>query len=588
MCPILLQLFDLLQWMWESMSWEQRGIVALCGMGIGGTAYAVMLLWKSRSWLRHNSQAFLNSAKHVLFHVSFIVVCPTVWFAASLCSSEAVPGIVFFLLATLLPVMWTSRALIQHHHEKAADEEAAQAQNSGGWLRMAMPRWRDTFSPSADLEEDMRYLLSYWACWPLLCAIQFSLSRLPDETKPGAEGLLIALTMWLQFWRGSFLAPYLFNLLTSLLSHTIEHMGNVLEAARQAVCAMLQRPTCSLHLLSLCPQERWAMLVAGIVLLAVCLEVASVVSVLITVGLLFGIALESARCVASNARQMYANRLSFWVLVNVWFWALKVPVLGAVLSLWSPVMFGLAFVGGETAFSAVIGLTLYVLALLVGGLSKLCDHCTAQAPLQEALLGDGNEDEVDASGLGGIPAESDGSLSKRPSKSSEQAWTDHPELAELPEQSARIEIDEPDEPEMSEELEVLEAQRLEEGEAPGVPDFAGGTPIDDMNVPSSAIPGPLDAETSKGSGQEVDVSCTNNTTPSAPQVPSDPSGVNVPSDVNVIDATDADTGPSQELLVDHVDDAAKEDGTAVAAKTHETSETWQTAQEHFVSVAEIQ
>ncbi|CAE7715733.1 unnamed protein product [Symbiodinium sp. CCMP2456] len=389
-CPILLRFLVMLQWMWTCMSWEQRGILALCGMGIGGTAYAVMLLWKSRSWLRHNSNAFFKSAKHVLFHVSFIAVCPTVWLAASLCPSDVVPCVVFFLLGTLLPVLWTSRALIQHDHEKDAQTDEETRSQTFSWLPAI--RWRETFSPSADLEQEMRYLLSYWACWPLLCAIQFSVSRLPNKTRPGAEGLLIALTMWLQYWRGSFLAPYLFTLLTSLLSHTIEHLYNLLDAGRQAACAILQRPTCSIYLLSLCPHERWAMVAAGVLLLVFCLEVASVVSVLITVGLLFGIALESARCVAGNTTQMYANRLSFWVLVNVWFWVLKVPVLGGVLSLWSPVMFGLAFVGGEAAFSALTGLLLRLLARIVSALSKWCEHQTSR-PLEEALLEEGLRSE---------------------------------------------------------------------------------------------------------------------------------------------------------------------------------------------------
>ena len=391
-------------------------------MGAGGAAYAFALLWKSRSRLRHNSRAFLDSTKHVLFHVSFVFVCPTVWFVASLCPSDFLPGMAFFLLGTMLPVLWTSRALIQHQHEKAADEEA---QNSarGGWLHMAMPRWQEAFSPSTHLEEDMKYLLAYWACWPLLCAVQFSFSRLPDKAKPGSEGLLIALAMWLQFWRGSCLAPYLFTLLTSLLSHTIEHLCSILEAGRQAVRTTLQRPTFSLHLLSLCPQERWAMLVAGIFLLVVCLEVASVVSVLITVGLLFGIALESARCVAGNATQMYASRLSFWVLVNVWFWALKIPVLGRVLSLWSPVMFGLAFVAGENAFGAVSGLILHVLALIIGGLSRWCDRCTAEDTLHESLLSDNPAEDVAARlhvAEQSMPAELDGTSERQPSKSSEQ------------------------------------------------------------------------------------------------------------------------------------------------------------------------
>ena len=393
------------------MSWEQRCILALCSMGIGGATYAFVLLWRSRSWLKHNSKAFLDSARNVLFHASFIVVCPMVWFAASLCPSDFVPGMAFFVLGTLLPVWWTSRALIQHHHEKAADVEA-QNSSSSGWLNMSMPRWPGTFSPSSDLEEEMKYLLSYWACWPLLCAVQFSLNRLPDTAKaakPGGEGLLVALAMWLQFWRGSFLAPYLFTLLTSLLSHTIDSLCNVLEAGRRALAATLQRPAFSLHMLSLCPQERWVMLVAGVLLLFVCLEVASVVSVLITVALLFGIGLESARCVASKATQMYANRLSFWVLVNVWFWMLRVPVLGIVLSVWSPVVFGLAFVGGETAFNTLTGLLLYMLALIVSGLSRWCDRCTAQAPLQESLLRNDQDDaeQMEAASAAHTVAETD-------------------------------------------------------------------------------------------------------------------------------------------------------------------------------------
>jgi len=58
-------------------------------------------------------------------------------------------------------------------------------------------------------------------------------------------------------------------------------------------------------------------------------------------------AVDSANIVFKNSKDFYVKRLSFWVLLQIWNTLSLVPIMGAGLSLASPIAFSLFFLGGD-------------------------------------------------------------------------------------------------------------------------------------------------------------------------------------------------------------------------------------------------
>eukprot|EP00435_Cladocopium_sp_Y103_P040024 s367_g10.t2 len=413
LCPLARDFYISSLWLWNSMSWEERGIVLLCAMGLGGAIYVILMIWKARAWLQESSVACLGFLQQALFHLSFVVLGPLIWWIARRCPPE-VPSVIYFVLATLWPVFATSRALLRHHREKedkARNDEEAQkeAQKARKWwhFRLKISGLKEEFRMSSQLEEEMCFWLSYWSCWPLLGAIQVSMDALTDQSAAGSSGLLIALTLWLQYWRGCFVAPYVFRLLTHLFGFCIEYASGALDAVRQLVFSFLQRLPWHSYFANILQGDTVLLAVLGVVLVVLCLEVASVVSVLVTVVLLFSISMESARCVANEHQQMYADRLAFWVLVTTWLWALQIPAVGRILAIWSPLAFGAAFFGGESAFLAMFFAVLNAINAVLSCLNNSMkrqleaqkaqdsDVASNQVRMKEPLLGDSTGHEVD-------------------------------------------------------------------------------------------------------------------------------------------------------------------------------------------------
>ena len=190
-------------------------------------------------------------------------------------------------------------------------------------------------------------------------------------------------------FQGCFLAPYAFTILTQLFSHCIEYATSVFDAFRQVAVSALQRLPWHSYVANMFQGDTVVLVVVAVFVVLICLEVASVVSVLLTVVLLFSIATESARCVANENQQLYADRLAFWVLVNCWLWCLRLPALGRILGIWSPLAFGAAFFGGEAAFFTVYFALLRGITVVLACLSSFLKSQEVEEPraaLQEPLL----------------------------------------------------------------------------------------------------------------------------------------------------------------------------------------------------------
>ena len=367
--PLLWELYSSSVHVWGSLSWEEKGMLALCAMGLGGAAYIVLRIWRARTWLRESSVACLGFLEQVLFHMSFVILGPLIWTASRLLP-EQVPDAMYLALATLWPMFCSARALVHHHAEKKGWAQEEQETKSSKWwnFRLNLPSLKEDFRMSAKLEEELCFWLCYWSCWPLLTLLQWSLDSL--ELK-GSKGLLIAVALWLQIWQGCFLAPYVFTILTQLFGRCTEYATKILDTVRQLAFRAIQKLPWHVYLVNAFQGETLMILLAGVLLVLICLEVASVVSVLISVVLLFSIATESARCVANEEHRIYADRLAFWVLVNCWLSCLRLPALGSILGLWSPLAFAAAFFGGERAFFVVYFAVLRALTAVVSCLSEL-------------------------------------------------------------------------------------------------------------------------------------------------------------------------------------------------------------------------
>merc|ERR1712137_1524057 len=90
--------------------------------------------------------------------------------------------------------------------------------------------------------------------------------------------------------------------------------------------------------------------VAAVVLLA--LRVIALLSSLLTLACLWGVALDSVRCIARKDDDLCVSRLAFWVVTLAWLWLCDVPVLSEVLQVWTPILLVAALLLGETLLHA--------------------------------------------------------------------------------------------------------------------------------------------------------------------------------------------------------------------------------------------
>ena len=179
-------------------------------MGLGGAVYVILRIWRARVWLQESSVACLRSLQQALFHLSFVVVGPVIWELARLCPQQ-VPQVIYIVVATLWPLFATARGLVRHHREKEekAQMEEEEAQKSRKWwsFRLYLPSLKEGFRMSAELEEEFCFWLSYWSCWPLMMLLRWSLVSL-DTSGSGSAGLLIAVSLWLQYWKAGLLLAW--------------------------------------------------------------------------------------------------------------------------------------------------------------------------------------------------------------------------------------------------------------------------------------------------------------------------------------------------------------------------------------------
>mmetsp|Transcript_174528 Transcript_174528/g.559528 ORF Transcript_174528/g.559528 Transcript_174528/m.559528 type:complete len:310 (-) Transcript_174528:69-998(-) len=214
--------------------------------------------------------------------------------------------------------------------------------------------------PSEDLLGRLCFWLSYWSCWPLFYVI-FELLRadlVHEDELPAADGLLLTLAVWAQVWNASRLAPQLFALCSACCGGSFKHFG---KASREAVGEAVGGAWTSMVSMAVSVTEwgnNWLFLGAALVSLLVVasffMKVMAVASALLTLMLLAGVAADSARLSSKRDGDAAPVRLAFWALAVAWLLLCRLPLLGDVLSTWTPVVLLLAAGAGHLTLSVVL------------------------------------------------------------------------------------------------------------------------------------------------------------------------------------------------------------------------------------------
>lgn len=335
----------------------------------------------------------------VLFHGSFLLACPVLWYLSGFLSPNwqhlclrnfltTVPtlGSLYALGWRPAPKFAELLALEAPTPHLALPRNGAQAatpgrRRSGASLeRPAASEEAMEFQASASTQ---RFWLSYWAAWPLLVSAEQGLPYLLElldvpEVELAQAHLrraLLIFVIWLQLWQGSRLQLALLRHVLGRMPDTWPSMGNLpvmqyLQVLRSGVTAP------SFNLLSMLQamfQQRWRLLAAGVagsILLALMVvafytAVSFANRVLVMLLWVFA-ACDSADTLAHGHESMLARKLAFWSVAMLWTWFSQLPVLGTVLRLFTPIVFALLMAAGETILKRVVqpGLDLAMKPLL--------------------------------------------------------------------------------------------------------------------------------------------------------------------------------------------------------------------------------
>lgn len=215
---------------------------------------------------------------------------------------------------------------------------------------------------SEELQVKMRMWLSYWALWPFFhvsYSLANSLDRIGEEDRPAIDGLFVALILWTQFWEASRVAPYGFALCAVCLQGLSQRASRVADVAGSravghATSLYEQGGAMAERLGTSSPTVYIAAALAVIVVVSVLLQIVELTEALVTLVLLFCVAFDSARCVARSSTEVYTSRLAFWIIAMAWLKFRELPVLGATLTVWTPLVLIAALAAGETILSSVV------------------------------------------------------------------------------------------------------------------------------------------------------------------------------------------------------------------------------------------
>jgi len=328
-------LSDLLTWaviIWRQLTVRQRLVVS------GATLSAYAVLESVRVFRKH--ELFV---KKVIFHASFLVGGPLVWYLCGMLPTDWLPWCVSHAITTV-PTFLSLMVLSQS------------VQSDG------------TPSPALGMQ---RLWLSYWACWPALALLEAAVAMAAVQNIPHADiqrGLL-TFVIWLQYWQGS----WLLNLsLRSILSHAsfLENMASlfggkrglrILSLARGGLNVTSAASLGGTRLVARMMRRLWLFTVLALFSILICVamvylfyRIVSMVSSLATALLWCFAAADSSDTLSRRAEDFYSRKLAFWVLAMLWELVTQLPYIGVVFRLFTPFVFSVWLVAGDTVLKYLV------------------------------------------------------------------------------------------------------------------------------------------------------------------------------------------------------------------------------------------
>mmetsp|Transcript_40089 Transcript_40089/g.128591 ORF Transcript_40089/g.128591 Transcript_40089/m.128591 type:complete len:336 (+) Transcript_40089:120-1127(+) len=185
---------------WHVTTWQEKGLATLLTLGVCSAAWAGFKLWRKRDQLLHGSKIALATLKVVLFHLSFVLIGPAIWWLASqLPPRSKLTNVLSLVLLSVFPAVASLRALLLLHQHRQKQQQPA------SWFDVFRQQGTTKIASQAGfsarhLNWQMRAWLSYWSCWPFLIAVQEGIGFFPSNDMSQAYGLLLALVVWVQFW----------------------------------------------------------------------------------------------------------------------------------------------------------------------------------------------------------------------------------------------------------------------------------------------------------------------------------------------------------------------------------------------------
>jgi len=332
-------LSDLLGWaidMWRRLTVRQRLVVSVAMPSVYAVVHVVFET--VRVFRRHELVL-----KKVIFHTSFLVGGPLVWYLCGALPTDWLPWCVSHAITTMPTFL---SLLVLSHREQP----------------------HGTPTPMLGMQ---RLWLSYWACWPALAFLEAAsaMATVPNNRHADIQRGLLTFVIWLQYWQGSLL----FNLaLRGILSRAgfLENTASLLGGKHALKLLGLVRgglgvtSSASLggtRLIARMMRHLWlvAVLTTFMTLIFAAMvyvfyRFVSMISILATALLWCFAAADSSDTLSRRAEDFYSRKLAFWVLAMLWEFVTQLPYIGVVLRLFTPFVFSIWLIAGDTVLRHLV------------------------------------------------------------------------------------------------------------------------------------------------------------------------------------------------------------------------------------------
>lgn len=399
--PFMMDVFRWCLKLYKKMTMRQRLLVLFVAIS-GFTIYEAYRMFRRHKLL----------IMHVLFHLSFLVGGPLLWYSSGLLPPHVLVLVVTHLITTI-PAFFSLLVI----------SNADDAGKGSAPSRSRQSRYEQSVIPTTNVKMH-RLWLSYWACWPALAVFEAGVGAVPKLVQAGnsdslqieLQRALLTFVVWLQFWQGSRMLHYtvqsmLFN--TSFLEYIARFFGArglwLLSILRGGLWAGVS-PTNGFRvfgMLKAISSRLWLACVGlailvGVVFLLVTLfyRALSVVSSVATMLLWLCAASDSADTLTNHAEDFYTKKLSFWVLAMIWEACTKLPYVGVILRLFTPFAFSLWILAGEAVLRRlilpsfrIVAVPLLAIGNLLVGLFRAGGANNGAELREGAELQDGDDDD---------------------------------------------------------------------------------------------------------------------------------------------------------------------------------------------------